>query len=424
MFKKITILTITLLLTLGSFVVAAKPLPTSLEKPVNLTVREDTGLLITKWTHPESIIQIAKDLESSEYQVELGDSADLYYLIDWKKNDGEWNICPPPKNPNFTDEINQYFYMRVINKIMDEKGSSEESFPIWKLERDKDASNKFDLKNNTYYFRMRYALESYDKRFTTVYSPYSDVFAIGKDANKTSSENPKPSTGGSAESFDSGARIVWNSSNGLGYRLFRSTSSNDLGISVTDFYITSTSYADVNIEPNTTYYYTVKPVLSEARPLEGVEERLGDDIAKFTVTTGNQIYKPGNFKHFIMLKLDNPNMSVDGINQEIDPGRGTKPLTIGGRTMVPIRAIVESTGGTVDWDGSTQKITLKARGNTVEMWMNKKDIKVNGISKKMDVAPVSKNDRTFVPVRFSAENLNIKVDWINSTKEAILVYEE
>lgn len=42
----------------------------------------------------------------------------------------------------------------------------------------------------------------------------------------------------------------------------------------------------------------------------------------------------------------------------------------------------------------------------------------------MDVAPVIKNGRTFVPVRFAAENLNCKVDWINSTKEAIIVYEE
>jgi hypothetical protein len=58
------------------------------------------------------------------------------------------------------------------------------------------------------------------------------------------------------------------------------------------------------------------------------------------------------------------------------------------------------------------------------MWLGKTDIKINGESKKMDIAPVSKNDRTFVPVRFAAENLNCKVDWINSTKEAVIVYEE
>jgi len=235
---------------------------------------------------------------------------------------------------------------------------------------------------------------------------------------------PVNAAGSNAETFESGSRIMWQPANGLGYRLFRSTSQNSLGISVTDFYITSTSYADVNVEPDTTYYYTVKPVLAEANPFEGIDERLGEAIATFTVKTGSQVYKPGSFKHFIMLKLDSPYMSVDGASQEVDPGRGTAPITISGRTMVPIRAVVEAMGGTVEWDGATQKVTLKARGNIVEMWLGKTDIKINGISKKMDVAPASKNGRTFVPVRFAAENLNCKVDWINSTKEAVIVYEE
>ena len=230
--------------------------------------------------------------------------------------------------------------------------------------------------------------------------------------------------GSSAEAFESGSRIMWQPASGLGYRLFRSTSKSSLGVSVTDFYITGTSYADVNVEPDTTYYYTVKPVIAEARPFDGIDEKLGDAISTFTVKTGGKVYKPGSYKHFIMLKLDNPNMSVDGTSQEVDPGRGTSPMTISGRTMVPIRAVVEAMGGTVGWDGAAQKITLTARGNVVEMWMGMIDIKINGVSKKMDVAPASKNSRTFVPVRFAAENLNCKVDWINSTKEAVIVYEE
>ncbi|MDD3654625.1 MAG: copper amine oxidase N-terminal domain-containing protein [Desulfotomaculaceae bacterium] len=235
---------------------------------------------------------------------------------------------------------------------------------------------------------------------------------------------PTTSTGSGADAFESGTRINWQPTSGLGYRLFRSTSSSSLGISVTDFYITSTSFADVNVEPKTTYYYTVKPVLAEAKPFDGIEEKLGPTIATFTVTTGNQTYKPGSFKHFILLKLESPYMSVDGVNQEIDPGRGTQPLIISGRTMVPIRAIVEAMGGTINWEAGTQKITLNARGNQVEMWLNKNDIKINGAATKMDVAPIIQNSRTFVPIRFAAENLNCKVDWINSTQEVVIVYED
>lgn len=231
-------------------------------------------------------------------------------------------------------------------------------------------------------------------------------------------------SGNAGESFDEGTRLTWIPVASLGYRLFRSKSRTQLGISVTDFYLTSTSYADVNVEPNTTYYYTVKPLLSEADPFVGMEEVLGDAIATYVVITGNKITNPESYKHFIILKLDNPYMSVDGLSEEIDPGKGTSPVIISGRTMIPIRATTEAIGGTVGWQDLTKKITLNARGNLVEMWVGKTDIIVNGVSGKMDVAPVIRNGRTFVPVRFAAENLNCTVSWINSTKEAVIVFEE
>lgn len=227
-----------------------------------------------------------------------------------------------------------------------------------------------------------------------------------------------------AEAFGNGVRIMWQPVSGLGYRIFRSTNPMELGISVSDFFISGSSYADVNVIPNTTYHYTIKPVISEANPLQGVEEKLGAEIGKFTVKTGEEITNPGKTKNFIMLKIDNPNMSVNGSSQEVDPGRGTTPIIMSSRTVVPIRAIVESMNGTIEWDNPTQMITIKARGNTIQMWVGKTDLKINGVSKTMDVAPVIKNSRTFVPLRFVAENLNSKVDWINSTREVVIVYED
>ena len=228
----------------------------------------------------------------------------------------------------------------------------------------------------------------------------------------------------SSEVFAEGVIMSWQTKGVLGYRLFRSNTENDLGVSVTDFYITSNSYADVNVEPNTTYYYTIKPVLAEADPVNGVNEVLGDVIGKFTITTGSNITKSENTKSFIVLQIDNPNMSVNGKSQEIDPGRGTTPIVVSSRSMVPIRAIVESMNGTINWDNVSQQITLTANGSTVNMWVGKKEITVNGVKREIDVAPLIQNGRTFVPIRFSAENLNAKVDWINSTREAVITYEK
>ena len=55
------------------------------------------------------------------------------------------------------------------------------------------------------------------------------------------------------------------------------------------------------------------------------------------------------------------------------------------------------------------------------MWINKYEIIVNGTIHKIDVAPTIVNGRTYVPVRFAAENLNTKVYWINTLRQAVIV---
>ncbi len=182
MFKKTVSFTLILILLLSCSIYASaeKPIPTSLEKPQNLIVRNDEGEFRLRWTNPKSIIQITNDVNDSAYEY----YAELFYLFDWKINDGNWNIGLTPNDPKFNEEIHDYFGASMPNIIIDENGTSEIFFVTWHLDPN-DHSSGFDLKNNTYYFRLRYALEVDDEEFQTIYSPYSDIFAIGKDASAT-----------------------------------------------------------------------------------------------------------------------------------------------------------------------------------------------------------------------------------------------
>ena len=56
------------------------------------------------------------------------------------------------------------------------------------------------------------------------------------------------------------------------------------------------------------------------------------------------------------------------------------------------------------------------------MWLDKSNMIADGVNKTMDVAPVSINDRTMVPVRFAAENLGCTVGWNDAIKEVIIKY--
>lgn len=123
----------------------------------------------------------------------------------------------------------------------------------------------------------------------------------------------------------------------------------------------------------------------------------------------------------VSLQINNPVMEVNGVESEIDAGRGTKPVVISGRTLVPIRAIIEKFGGVVEWDNNTQSAILKMDGDTVKLTINSKTAYFNNSAKQLDVAPVIINGRTMLPIRFVAESFNLGVAWENDTRTVSVI---
>lgn len=72
----------------------------------------------------------------------------------------------------------------------------------------------------------------------------------------------------------------------------------------------------------------------------------------------------------VSFEIDNPVMCVNGIETEIDEGRGTSPVILNGRTLVPVRAIVEAFGGSVKWDESTRTVSLFMEENEYNALMS------------------------------------------------------
>ncbi len=180
MLKKLLVFTLILTLTLSCsfFVSAENSPPTSLEKPKSPALwQSHESTLQFRWTNPASILQIADDVNESEY------AASFYYLVDWKKNDGSWNIAITSSDPSWDDDLYGQFRGHMPSMMSDENGVAETFFVTWHLSpflSNVDSDSPYDLKNDTYYFRIRYLLESYDGEFEPVYSPYSDVAVIGK----------------------------------------------------------------------------------------------------------------------------------------------------------------------------------------------------------------------------------------------------
>lgn len=123
----------------------------------------------------------------------------------------------------------------------------------------------------------------------------------------------------------------------------------------------------------------------------------------------------------VNLQINNPLMEVNGVSTEIDAGRGTSPVISGGRTLVPIRAIIESFNGVVEWDGNTQTVSLSVNDDVIKLIINSHTAYLNGVVQTLDVPPAIINERTMLPIRFIAEGFNLGVAWDDSTKTVSVI---
>lgn len=89
--------------------------------------------------------------------------------------------------------------------------------------------------------------------------------------------------------------------------------------------------------------------------------------------------------------------------------------------FVPFRAIAESLGGTVGWDGEKREASLKKGDNTVVFGIDAGHAVVNGVSVMIDKPARIIDDMTYVPVRFLAETLGLTVGYDDATRSVSLV---
>ncbi len=92
------------------------------------------------------------------------------------------------------------------------------------------------------------------------------------------------------------------------------------------------------------------------------------------------------------------------------------PIVFNDYSVVPARAVFqEGLGATVSWDADTRKVTVKLGDNKVVLTIDKTRAVFNGEAVTMPIAPKIINDYTMIPARFVAEKLGMTVDFDNTT---------
>ncbi|MCH5185168.1 MAG: copper amine oxidase N-terminal domain-containing protein [Oscillospiraceae bacterium] len=94
----------------------------------------------------------------------------------------------------------------------------------------------------------------------------------------------------------------------------------------------------------------------------------------------------------------------------------TEPFIENDRTLVPMRAIFEALGANVIWDGETHTVFAVRGNDLISIQTEQKNAFVNSEERELDVPAKIVNDRTFVPLRFISEALGCTVDWDGSSQ--------
>lgn len=92
--------------------------------------------------------------------------------------------------------------------------------------------------------------------------------------------------------------------------------------------------------------------------------------------------------------------------------------------MVPIRKILEFIDADFEWIPDKKMVKITKDNNSIDLRINTPFCSVNGKSLNMDVPALIRQDRTYVPVRFLAESLEMDVHWEESANAVMISTKE
>jgi hypothetical protein len=101
------------------------------------------------------------------------------------------------------------------------------------------------------------------------------------------------------------------------------------------------------------------------------------------------------------------------------------PVIQDGRTLLPLRAVLENLGVQNDdshiiWEPQEKSITINKDSKKIFLQVGNKKAQIDESSIELDVPPVIYKSRTYIPARFVAESLGKKVVWDSSTRSVLI----
>ena len=129
---------------------------------------------------------------------------------------------------------------------------------------------------------------------------------------------------------------------------------------------------------------------------------------KYTQEELDELREAG--KRIVVLNPDITIIPIENIFTRKNLKFDTPPVIKEGRTLIPIRALTEGFGATVEWNAEDRVVTVSKGDVVIVFQLSEGKVFVNGEETAIDVPAQIMNNRTVVPLRFILERFNLKVD--------------
>lgn len=119
----------------------------------------------------------------------------------------------------------------------------------------------------------------------------------------------------------------------------------------------------------------------------------------------------------IIFKIGSTLASSGGVLVSLDAA----PTIIEGRTMVLLRALGDALGAETVYSSTDQSITVKYNNKTMVFHIGSRIVDIDDTWVVCDVPPTIVNSRTLIPVRFVSEYYGATVNWNETTQEVTII---
>lgn len=141
------------------------------------------------------------------------------------------------------------------------------------------------------------------------------------------------------------------------------------------------------------------------------------DISFYQTNDDFEADKNANIEKYV-LKVDDNNIQVFKGEESYVKTLDTAPFIdpASSSTLIPLRGLLEEMGATVEWEDSTQTVTLLTENGKIVMQIRNNLVYTEHptygpVRYTLRVAPEIKDSRTFIPLRFVSEQLGYDVAW-------------